>query len=114
MADVINEMVAQRKMIRDHMRQRMESRQGMMHMMGEPARRASRGRQPRHEHEEPAPLGPSLVTCGHSALFRWNIGATGAQVAQFRAAAGASAKVEMVRIAHPFMRRDTGFLSECE
>jgi hypothetical protein len=37
MADVINELVAQRKVMHEHMRQMMESRQGMMHMMGEPA-----------------------------------------------------------------------------
>ena len=37
MADVINELVAQRKVMQDHMREMMESRKGMMHMMGEPA-----------------------------------------------------------------------------
>jgi len=38
MAQVINELVAQRKAMQGHMRQMMESRQGMMmHMMGEPA-----------------------------------------------------------------------------
>ena len=37
MADVINELVAQRKAMHEHMRQMMESRKGMMHMMGEPA-----------------------------------------------------------------------------
>ena len=37
MADVINELVAQRKVMQQHMRQMMESRKGMMHMMGEPA-----------------------------------------------------------------------------
>ena len=37
MADVINELVAQRKAMQEHMRQMMQSRQGMMmHMMGEP------------------------------------------------------------------------------
>ena len=45
MADVINELVAQRKAMQEHMRQMMESRQGMMmHMMGEPAR--GEGRHP--------------------------------------------------------------------
>ena len=45
MADVINELVAQRKMMQQHMRQMMESRQGMMmHMMGEPA--PAEGRRP--------------------------------------------------------------------
>jgi hypothetical protein len=37
MAEVINELVAQRKVMQAHMRQMMESREGMMHMMGEPA-----------------------------------------------------------------------------
>ena len=37
MAAVINEVVAQRKVMQEHMRQMMESRKGMMHMMGEPA-----------------------------------------------------------------------------
>jgi uncharacterized coiled-coil protein SlyX len=37
MADVINELVAQRKVMQDQMRQMMESREGMMHMMGQPA-----------------------------------------------------------------------------
>jgi hypothetical protein len=37
MAVVINEMAAQRKVMREHMRQIMESRDGMMHMMKEPA-----------------------------------------------------------------------------
>jgi hypothetical protein len=37
MADVINELVAQRKVMHRHMREMMESRKGMMHMMGEPA-----------------------------------------------------------------------------
>ena len=37
MADVLNELVAQRKVMHEHMRQMMESRKGMMHMMGEPA-----------------------------------------------------------------------------
>ena len=37
MAAVINELVAQRKVMQEHMRQMMESRQGVMHMMGEPA-----------------------------------------------------------------------------
>jgi hypothetical protein len=37
MADVINELVAQRNAMHEHMRQMMELRQGMMmHMMGEP------------------------------------------------------------------------------
>jgi hypothetical protein len=43
MADVINELVAHRKMMQEHMRQMMESRQGMMmHMMGQPAPGESR------------------------------------------------------------------------
>ena len=37
MADVINELVAQRKMMQERMHQMMESRQGMMRGMGEPA-----------------------------------------------------------------------------
>jgi hypothetical protein len=37
MADAINELVAQRKVMQQHMRRMMESRKGMMHMMGEPA-----------------------------------------------------------------------------
>jgi hypothetical protein len=37
MADVINELVAQRRGMQQHMREMMESRKGMMHMMGEPA-----------------------------------------------------------------------------
>ena len=37
MADVINELVAQRKAMHEHMRQMMESRKGMMRMMGDPA-----------------------------------------------------------------------------
>jgi uncharacterized coiled-coil protein SlyX len=37
MADVINELVGQRKLMQDHMRQMMESRKAMPHMMGEPA-----------------------------------------------------------------------------
>lgn len=36
MADVINELVAQRKVMQHHMRQMMESRKGMMHMRREP------------------------------------------------------------------------------
>lgn len=36
MAAVINELVAQRKTMQAHMRQMMESREGMMHMMKEP------------------------------------------------------------------------------
>jgi hypothetical protein len=36
MADVINELVAQRKVMQGRMRQMMESRQGMMQKMGEP------------------------------------------------------------------------------
>jgi len=46
MADVINELVAQRKAMHEHMREMMQSRQGMMmHMMGEPA--PPQGRPPR-------------------------------------------------------------------
>src|SRR4051794_15253465 len=37
MADVINELVAQRKGMQQHMRQMMEHRQGMMHDTGAPA-----------------------------------------------------------------------------
>jgi hypothetical protein len=37
MAEVINELVAQRKVMQAHMRQMMESRGGMMHRRGEPA-----------------------------------------------------------------------------
>ena len=37
MAAVINELVAQRKLMQEHMRQMMESREGMMRMMKEPA-----------------------------------------------------------------------------
>jgi hypothetical protein len=37
MAEVINELVAQRKVMHAHMRQMMESGEGMMRMMGEPA-----------------------------------------------------------------------------
>jgi hypothetical protein len=37
MADVINEQVAQRKAMHEHMRRMMESRKGMMHMRGDPA-----------------------------------------------------------------------------
>jgi hypothetical protein len=37
MADVINELVAQRKVMHEHMRQMMESRKGMMHRRGAPA-----------------------------------------------------------------------------
>jgi hypothetical protein len=37
MADVINELVAQRKMMQERMHQMMQSREGMMHGMGEPA-----------------------------------------------------------------------------
>ncbi len=45
MADVINELVAQRKAMQEHMRRMMESGQGMMmHMMGEPA--PGEGRRP--------------------------------------------------------------------
>jgi hypothetical protein len=45
MADVINELVAQRKAMQEHMRQMMESRQGMMmHMMGDSA--PAQGRRP--------------------------------------------------------------------
>ena len=36
MAEVINELVAQRKVMHAHMRQMMESGEGMMHMMGQP------------------------------------------------------------------------------
>jgi hypothetical protein len=43
MADVIRELVTQRKTMQEHMRMMMESRQGMMmHMMGEPAPTVSR------------------------------------------------------------------------
>jgi TolA-binding protein len=45
MADVINELVAQRKAMQEQMRQMMESRQGMMiHMMGDSA--PAQGRPP--------------------------------------------------------------------
>jgi uncharacterized coiled-coil protein SlyX len=45
MADVLNELVAQRKTMQEHMRQMMESRQGMMmHMMGDSA--PAQGRRP--------------------------------------------------------------------
>ena len=37
MAEVINELVAQREVMQQHMRQMMQSRKEMMHMMGEPA-----------------------------------------------------------------------------
>jgi 3-hydroxyacyl-CoA dehydrogenase len=37
MAEVINELVAQRKVMQERMHQMMESREGMMHGMGEPA-----------------------------------------------------------------------------
>ena len=37
MAAVINELVGQRKVMQEHMRQSMESREGMMRMMKEPA-----------------------------------------------------------------------------
>jgi hypothetical protein len=37
MAAVINELVAQRKMMQEHMRRMMEPRERMMHMMKEPA-----------------------------------------------------------------------------
>jgi hypothetical protein len=47
MADVINELVAQRKVMHDHMRQMMESREPMMHMMG--------GRAPGKRPSAPAP-----------------------------------------------------------
>ena len=44
MADVINELVAQRKVMQAHMRQMMESRQEMMHRMQRPA--PPQGRRP--------------------------------------------------------------------
>jgi hypothetical protein len=46
MAAVINELVAQRKVMQEHMRQMMESREKMMHMMKEPAAGASPGPTP--------------------------------------------------------------------
>jgi hypothetical protein len=61
MVDVINELVAQRKAMHEHMRQMMQSRQGMMrHMMGKPA--PAEGRRP-------APLGKdsAVSDTGHAA-----------------------------------------------
>lgn len=59
MAAVINELVAQRKMMQEHMRQMMEPREKMMHMMKEPAAGASPG---------PAPEADSMPddTAGHA------------------------------------------------
>ena len=57
MADVINELVDQRKVMQDHMRQMMESREGMMHMMGRPA---PVGR------PAPTPDSTSADTAGHA------------------------------------------------
>jgi hypothetical protein len=57
MADVINELVAQRKVMQDRMRQLMESREGMMHMMGRPA---PAGR------PAPTPDSTSADTAGHA------------------------------------------------
>jgi hypothetical protein len=60
-ADVINELVAQRKAMQQHMRQMMESRQGMMlHMMGDSA--PAQGRRP------PTPTTDSAAAdTGHAA-----------------------------------------------
>jgi hypothetical protein len=46
MAAVINELVAQRKMMQEHMRQMMEPREKTMHMMKEPAGATSPGPTP--------------------------------------------------------------------
>lgn len=64
MANVINELVAQRKAMQQHMRQMMESRQGqqgqMMHMRGDSVPGAGRG--PRTD-----PKGSAAADTGHAA-----------------------------------------------
>ena len=59
MAAVINEMVAQRKAMQEHMRQMMEPREGMMHKMTEPAA---------EEHRAPTPGADSTPadSAGHA------------------------------------------------
>jgi hypothetical protein len=64
MAEVINELIAQRKVMHAHMRQMMESGEGMMHMMGQPT--PSEGGPPAPKTDSAKTDSSAADTAGHA------------------------------------------------